>query len=95
MHYNKCVNIDCVVLHRPICRTVSDAAYVLETIAGIDTYDDATIEASKYIPKSGYAQFLKKDGLRGKRLGVVRLFYEFGNDTLLDETFKLHLKMLR
>ncbi|MCH99990.1 amidase C869.01-like protein, partial [Trifolium medium] len=79
----------------PICRTVSDAAYVLETIAGIDTYDNATIEASKYIPKGGYAQFLKKDGLRGKRLGVVRRYYDFGNDTFLHETFKLHLKMLR
>ncbi|WJX47114.1 amidase [Trifolium repens] len=79
----------------PICRTVSDAAYVLEAIAGIDTYDNATIEASKYIPKGGYAQFLKKDGLKGKRLGVVRQFYEFGDDTLLNETFKLHLKTLR
>ncbi|KEH20625.1 putative asparaginyl-tRNA synthase (glutamine-hydrolyzing) [Medicago truncatula] len=79
----------------PICRTVSDAAYVLETIAGIDPFDKATIEASKYIPKGGYAQFLKKDGLRGKRLGVVRLYYEFGNDTLLDKTFKLHLNTLR
>jgi amidase len=84
-----------VVLYRPICRTVSDAAYVLEAIAGIDTYDNATIEASKYIPKGGYAQFLKKDGLKGKRLGVVRQFYEFGDDTLLNETFKLHLKTLR
>ncbi|CAJ2677543.1 unnamed protein product [Trifolium pratense] len=79
----------------PICRTVSDAAYVLEAIAGIDTYDNATIEASKYIPKGGYAQFLKKDGLRGKRLGVVRRYYDFGNDTFLHETFKLHLKTLR
>ncbi|XP_050896473.1 probable amidase At4g34880 [Lathyrus oleraceus] len=79
----------------PICRTVSDAAYVLETIAGIDTLDKATIGASKYISKGGYAQFLKKDGLKGKRLGVVRQFYEFGNGTLLDETFKLHLKTLR
>ncbi|CAI8599528.1 unnamed protein product [Vicia faba] len=79
----------------PICRTVSDAAYVLETIAGIDTVDKATIEASKYIPKGGYAQFLKKDGLRGKRLGVVRLFYNFGNDTFMHETFKLRLKTLR
>ncbi|WJX53060.1 amidase [Trifolium repens] len=79
----------------PICRTVSDAAYVLETIAGIDTYDNATTEASKYIPKGGYVQFLKKDGLRGKRLGVVRLYYNFGNDTFLHETFKLRLKTLR
>ncbi|XP_058731771.1 probable amidase At4g34880 [Vicia villosa] len=79
----------------PICRTVSDAAYVLETIAGIDTFDKETIEASKYIPRGGYAQFLKKDGLRGKRLGIVRLYYDFGNDTFLHETFKLHLKTLR
>ncbi|KAJ1407326.1 Amidase signature domain [Sesbania bispinosa] len=79
----------------PICRTVSDAAYVLETIAGIDTNDKATIAASKYIPKGGYAQFLKKDGLRGKRLGVVRSFYNFGNNTFRHGTFNLHLKTLR
>jgi amidase len=69
--------------------------FLNETIAGIDALDKKTIEASKYIPKGGYAQFLKKDGLRGKRLGVVRLYYNFGNDTFLHETFKLHLKTLR
>ncbi|KAK7247026.1 hypothetical protein RIF29_41902 [Crotalaria pallida] len=80
----------------PICRTVSDAAYVLETIAGFDFNDKATIEASKYVPKRGYAQFLKKDGLGGKRLGVPRsLFYNFGNDTFQRETFELHLNTLR
>ncbi|XP_057428749.1 probable amidase At4g34880 [Lotus japonicus] len=79
----------------PICRTVADAALVLETIAGIDTNDKATIQASKYIPKGGYAQFLKTDGLRGKRLGIVRLFYDFGNDTFLHETYKSHFKKLR
>ncbi|TKY59921.1 carbon-nitrogen ligase, with glutamine as amido-N-donor [Spatholobus suberectus] len=79
----------------PICRTVSDAALVLETIAGIDINDKATIKASKYVPRGGYAQFLKKDGLRGKRLGIVRFFYNFGNDTFMQETFKLHLKTLR
>jgi len=88
-------NISCVVLYRPICRTVSDAAYVLETIAGIDTFDEATIEASKYIAEGGYAQFLKKDGLIGKRIGVVRQYYYFRNGTFLDKTFKLHLKTLR
>ncbi|XP_027917147.1 probable amidase At4g34880 isoform X2 [Vigna unguiculata] len=79
----------------PICRTVADAALLLQTIAGIDTNDKATIIASKYIPKGGYAQFLRKDGLRGKRLGVLRYFYAFGNDTFLHETFELHLKTLR
>ncbi|KAG5040898.1 hypothetical protein AAZX31_05G138500 [Glycine max] len=79
----------------PICRTVSDAALVLETIAGIDVNDNATIKASKYLPRGGYAQFLKKDGLRGKRLGVVRTFYGFGNDTFMHDTFELHLKTIR
>ncbi|XP_057752123.1 probable amidase At4g34880 isoform X2 [Arachis stenosperma] len=79
----------------PICRTVSDAAYVLETIAGIDINDKATIEASKFVPKGGYAQFLRKDGLRGKRLGVVRVFFNSGNDAFLQETFKLHMSTLR
>ncbi|KAL1328613.1 hypothetical protein HN51_038434 [Arachis hypogaea] len=79
----------------PICRTVSDAAYVLETIAGIDINDKATIEASKFVPKGGYAQFLRKDGLRGKRLGVVRVFFNSGDDAFLQETFKLHMSTLR
>ncbi|XP_020229798.1 probable amidase At4g34880 [Cajanus cajan] len=79
----------------PICRTVSDAALVLETIAGIDINDKATIKASNYVPKGGYAQFLKKDGLRGKRLGVVRDFYGFEKGTLQHETFELHFKTLR
>ena len=81
--------------YRPICRTVSDAALVLETIAGIDVNDNATIKASKYLPRGGYAQFLKKDGLRGKRLGVVRTFYGFSGDTVMHKTLELHFKTLR
>ncbi|XP_014492376.1 putative amidase C869.01 isoform X2 [Vigna radiata var. radiata] len=79
----------------PICRTVADATLVLETIVGIDTNDKATIKASKYIPKGGYAQFLRKDGLQGKRLGVMRYFYDYGKDTFQHETFELHLNTLR
>ncbi|CAL0306343.1 unnamed protein product [Lupinus luteus] len=79
----------------PICRTVSDAAYVLETITGFDVHDKATINASKYVPKGGYAQFLKKDGLRGKRLGVLRSLFDFGNATFQRDTYELHLKTLR
>ncbi|KAI9114883.1 hypothetical protein K1719_013896 [Acacia pycnantha] len=81
----------------PICRTVSDAAYVLEAIAGKDIRDEGTIEASKYVPKGGYAQFLRIDGLKGKRVGIVRdrVFYDFGNDTFQQKTFEQHLKTLR
>ncbi|GMY05502.1 probable amidase At4g34880 isoform X1 [Fagus crenata] len=79
----------------PICRTVADAVYVLDAIAGIDHNDNATIQTSQYIPKGGYAQFLNSDGLRGKRLGIVRAFYNFGNDTIISRTVEQHLKTLR
>ncbi|KAE8008717.1 hypothetical protein FH972_005206 [Carpinus fangiana] len=81
----------------PICRTVSDAVYVLDAIAGIDYNDNATIEASQYIPKVGYAHFLKADGLRGKRLGIVRDLNDLaiGTDTILKRTVEQHLDTLR
>ncbi|XP_042982084.1 probable amidase At4g34880 [Carya illinoinensis] len=79
----------------PICRTVSDAVYVLDVIAGIDYNDKATIETSRHIPKGGYAQFLKPDGLRGKRLGIVRnpFYLGMGNDTTA--IVEKHLNTLR
>ncbi|CAK9315339.1 unnamed protein product [Citrullus colocynthis] len=42
--------------------------------------DNSTIEASKYIPKGEYSQFLRADRLKGKRIGTVRKFYDFGHD---------------
>lgn len=81
-------------LNRPICRTVSDAAYVLDVIAGIDINDIATTEALRYIPDGGYAQFLKLDGLKGKRLGILKKFYDL-NDTFLTQTFEQHVNTLR
>ncbi|KAI4317432.1 hypothetical protein L6164_025300 [Bauhinia variegata] len=68
-----------------------------ETIVGIDARDKATIEASQYIPKGGYAQFLNIDGLRGKRLGIFvdAIPFFLGNDTFKLETFVKHLKTLR
>ncbi|KAB1207602.1 hypothetical protein CJ030_MR7G022904 [Morella rubra] len=51
--------------------TVSDAVYVLDEIVGLDYRDKATIKASLYIPRGGYKQFLKANGLRGKRLGIL------------------------
>ncbi|OMO74458.1 Amidase [Corchorus capsularis] len=59
----------------PMCRTVADAVYVLDAIAGLDYDDKETIIASKYIPRGGYKQFLKPNGLKGKRLGLLKNFY--------------------
>ncbi|KAI3446225.1 hypothetical protein Pfo_002890 [Paulownia fortunei] len=80
----------------PICRTVSDAVYVLDAIVGFDHKDaKATRKASKYIPHGGYAQFLKSDGLKGKRLGIVRNpFFNF-DDQLVAQAFEHHLQTLR
>ncbi|KAF0892418.1 hypothetical protein E2562_015480 [Oryza meyeriana var. granulata] len=63
----------------PICRTVSDAVHVLDAIVGYDVLDaEATGAASKYIPNGGYGQFLRMDGLRGKRIGIPNSFFTEG-----------------
>ncbi|KAL7237403.1 hypothetical protein ACSBR2_003651 [Camellia fascicularis] len=81
----------------PICRTVSDAVYVLDAIVGFDPYDAvATRKASKYIPHGGYVQFLKADGLRGKRLGITSYhFFGFPNNSENSHAFELHFNTLR
>ncbi|XP_018718488.2 probable amidase At4g34880 [Eucalyptus grandis] len=56
----------------PMSRTVSDAVHVLDAIVGFDPRDEATEEAAKFIPMGSYKQFLREDGLNGKRLGIVR-----------------------
>ncbi|XP_022897727.1 putative amidase C869.01 [Olea europaea var. sylvestris] len=80
----------------PICRTVSDAAYVLDAIVGFDYNDaEATGKASNYIPSGGYVQFLKADGLKGKRLGIVRdPFFKF-SEKLVAQAFQNHLQTFR
>ncbi|KAM1453837.1 hypothetical protein FF1_003442 [Malus domestica] len=79
----------------PICRTVSDAAYVLDVIAGIDQNDVATTKASRYIPKGGYAQFLRRDGLRGKRIGIVRALFNISGQTSSTPIYEKHFNTLR
>ncbi|XVE48898.1 hypothetical protein DITRI_Ditri01bG0038700 [Diplodiscus trichospermus] len=79
----------------PMCRTVADAVYVLDAIAGLDYNDKATIEASKYIPRGGYKHFLKPDGLKGKRLGLLRNEFFTFSDKHLTEVFESHFSTLR
>uniref|UniRef100_A0A1S4C486 Amidase C869.01 n=1 Tax=Nicotiana tabacum TaxID=4097 RepID=A0A1S4C486_TOBAC len=82
---------------RPICRTVSDAVYVLDSIVGFDIRDlEATRAAAKFIPAGGYKQFLNEDGLKGKRLGVVRHpFLALSDVYQADAVLTGHLKTLR
>ena len=54
----------------PIARNVADAAALLSVIAGSDAKDPATIDADKHA--TDYTRFLDPNGMRGKRIGVVR-----------------------
>jgi Asp-tRNA(Asn)/Glu-tRNA(Gln) amidotransferase A subunit family amidase len=81
---------------RPICRTVADAVRVLDAIVGYDEFDEvATRAASKYIPEGGYTQFLKIDGLKGKRIGVPNGFFDFEHETVRQMEYQQHLNTLR
>ena len=58
----------------PIARTVADAARMLDAIAGYDPADPITAFGRDKMPRS-YASSLDRDGLRGKRLGVLMDFF--------------------
>lgn len=53
----------------PMTLTVRDAALMLTAMAGSDPGDSATVEADAR--KSDFAAALSKDGLKGKRIGLV------------------------
>jgi amidase len=55
----------------PIGRTVEDVALMLGAMTGIDRSDRATAAARKYYWRD-YTAFLRKDALRGARIGVAR-----------------------
>jgi Asp-tRNA(Asn)/Glu-tRNA(Gln) amidotransferase A subunit family amidase len=61
----------------PISRTVADAARLLEVMAGFDPNDPATAWSVGNTP-TGYLQFLKADGLRGGRIGVLKPMFGSG-----------------
>ena len=61
----------------PITRTVSDAALMLDIMAGYDLDDSATAWSIGNIP-AAYTSFLMKDGLKGARIGILRSFFGSG-----------------
>lgn len=56
----------------PMTRTVKDAAILLNAIAGKDDADPATF---KNMVDYDFTEFLQKDGLQGKRIGIARAQY--------------------
>nr|HEV7952889.1 amidase [Candidatus Acidoferrales bacterium] len=69
----------------PMCRTVRDAAIVLSALIGVDPDDSATSDVGRNF-KSDFTEFLKKDGLRDARIGVVRKYFGFSDtvDALME-----------
>jgi len=55
----------------PMARTVTDAAICLGALTGIDSTDSKTV-ASKNHFYEDYTQFLNKNALQGKRIGVYK-----------------------
>jgi len=66
----------------PICRSVADAAKILDVIAGYDAKDDMTVLSVGRRPSRPYASFATAQRLDGLRIGVVR---EYLNKTLFSK----------
>ena len=56
----------------PLCRTVKDAARVLEVIAGYDPKDELTAFSVGRLPSEPYRSFANERTLNGIRIGVIR-----------------------
>jgi len=70
----------------PMARSVEDVAVSLGVLVGVDSSDSKTlVSAGKYL--TDYTKSLKKDGLKGKRLGLLKssLGYHAKVDTLMKQ----------
>jgi Asp-tRNA(Asn)/Glu-tRNA(Gln) amidotransferase A subunit family amidase len=59
----------------PMARTVADAVALFQVVAGADAADPVTNEARRH-PTPDYARSLRRDGLRGARIGILRQAYD-------------------
>jgi len=60
----------------PICRTVKDAAKILDVIAGYDPKDELTVFSVGRLPATPYAGFASETRLDGVRIGVLREYMD-------------------
>jgi len=69
----------------PMGRTVRDVAICLGALVGVDSSDVKTLASPGHSFKE-YTQFLKKDGLKGKRIGLFKAPYgiNYKVDTLMN-----------
>ncbi|OAA49192.1 glutamyl-tRNA(Gln) amidotransferase subunit A [Beauveria brongniartii RCEF 3172] len=80
----------------PMARTVKDAAYLLQAIAGFDSKDNYTEAAPN--PPADYVAACNKHALKGKRLGVPKDYqsmYPYLSADASFEAFESTLQLLR
>ena len=75
----------------PMARSVADAAALLSVIAGSDPADPTTADADKHA--TDYTRFLDPNGLRGKRIGVVRALV--GQEPHADQALEKAIAIMR
>lgn len=61
----------------PLARSVYDLCAVLDVIAGFDTFDLWTAQSLGKMPSEPYTSFIRPDGLRGARVGVLKEAWSF------------------
>lgn len=76
----------------PMARTVTDAAIMLGALTGVDERDQITAE-SKGKSHTDYTQFLDKDGLQKRRIGVARNYFGFHKET--DEVMNQAIEIMK
>ncbi|WP_438864601.1 amidase [Neptunicella sp.] len=72
----------------PMARTVTDAVYLLDSMVAFDSTDK---QAQK--SETDFASHLKADGLKGKRIGIVRQLMGYQPD--VDELFEQAVNVLK
>jgi amidase len=77
-----------------MCRSVEDATRVMEIMVGQDP-NDAITNYSEGKTAKNYTQFLKKDGLKGARIGVLRELSEASPDPEIKALFEKSLADMR
>lgn len=80
----------------PMARNVTDAALIMSFMAGADAADLFTLHGLGHTPEDHYLGALKKDGLKGARIGVFRdLFGKDDEDKPAIELVEAALKVLK
>ncbi len=76
----------------PMCRTVADAALLLNILKGTDSNDAATKTYNSWLEKD-YRDSLQPDGLRGARIGVARDYW--GRNPTVDKVMNAGLEAMK